>query len=296
MEYILTLVAALPEYPLTSQHLELIRRLLPVEILAVDSLAPSKALACRLAAKPTREARRVLEEALMPEQMDCFIVADDGCRRKQLLVADMDNTMVIGETLDDLADQCGLKARVAPITDRAMKGEINFQEALCERVAMLAGLSEKALAATLNGIRFTPGAVELVTTMSAHGAECVLVSGGFTYFTGSVARQLGFHQSYGNVLEIVDGRLTGQVVEPIIDYLAKKTFLQTHLARHGYAPEQALAIGDGANDLAMLQSAGLGIGFHPKPYLRANVENSVVYGDLTCLLYVQGYRAEEIRR
>lgn len=296
MAYILTLVSSHSDFPLKTGHLELAQRCLDVGLGAAEWLADNKAVACHLTAKPESSRRLLLESELAKECIDVFINRDDGARRKKLLVADMDNTVIVGETLDELAVHCGLKDRIAAITERAMRGEMNFQEALRERVAMLAGLEETALASTLAAIQPTPGARELITTMRGHGAECVLVSGGFTYFTEEVAGRLGFNVSYGNILEVVGGRLTGKVLEPIIDYQVKERCLQEHLDAHGYQPQEALAIGDGANDLAMLLRAGMGVGFHPKPYLRERVENSVVYGDLTCLLYIQGYRDADFLR
>ena len=211
-------------------------------------------------------------------------------RRKHLLVADMDGTVVTGETLDELAAFAGQKERVAAITARAMKGELDFERALEERVALLNGISTDALEKTWARIDYTPGARELVATMRAHGARCVLVSGGFTFFTGRVAAELGFHDSLANRLLEANGRLTGGLAKPVLDGQAKVAALERFAAARGITVAGALAVGDGANDLAMLRRAGSGVAFHARPTVRAGTRLRVDTGDLTALLYLQGYR------
>lgn len=220
--------------------------------------------------------------------LDALLVPEAG-RRKKLLLADMDSTIVQGETLDDLAEFCGLGERISAITARAMNGELDFEEALKERVSLLAGRPESALRDVLDRMRLTPGAETLVRTMQKHGAYCVLVSGGFTIFTGETARRTGFDKHHGNTLEIADGVLTGCVKDPILDKNAKLKILNETVAERGLSPEDVLSVGDGANDLPMLQAAGMGIAFYPKPVVAAQILNSIRHTTLTSLLYAQGY-------
>jgi phosphoserine phosphatase len=289
MSFLLTAVASEDDLPLTEAVLDLLRGCLAMKIGGLHWLAKSKAAEIELPGAPTHAQRLALEAAFAPGRVDFYIESTAIPRRKKLLVADMDNTMIVGETLDELAEQCGVKDQVAAITERTMRGELDFCQALRERVAMLAGLPEKALASTLAEIRPMPGAEILLRTMRAHGACCVLVSGGFNCFTGPVATRLGFHAHHGNILEIERGYLTGRVVEPILDYAVKRSLLLRHLFDRGLQAADCLAIGDGANDYAMLAAAGSGVGFHPKPFLKARVANSILHGDLTVLLYAQGY-------
>jgi len=214
-------------------------------------------------------------------------------RRKALLIADMDSTIVTSETLDDLAAHAGLKEKIAAITARAMNGELDFSQALTKRVAMLAGLPEVALEETWAETRLTPGARALVATMKANGARCLLVSGGFSFFTGRVAALCGFDDHISNMLEIEDGRLTGRVVPPIRDRQSKLDALMAEAGRLRLPIARALSVGDGANDLPMLLAAGLGVAFHPRPAVAAEARAVVRHGDLTALLYAQGYARSE---
>lgn len=289
MNCILTLVASNSEQPLLSAHLEKVEQCLPMKVVGSHWLSPGKAADLHLVARPDGQARMALEYILTEYRIDFFIVSADQTRQKKLLVADMDNTMVVGETLDELAAQCGLKEKIAVITDRAMRGELDFQTALRTRVAMLADLPETALQATLATIQPMAGAELLVKTMRHHGAMCVLASGGFSCFTEPVATKLGFHVSHGNILEIHGGRLIGKVSEPVLDHQSKLSLLQHYQKTCELDCAETLAIGDGANDLPMISAAGLGVGYHPKPFLKERVENNILYGDLTALLYAQGY-------
>ena len=233
-------------------------------------------------------ARATLAEA----PVDAIATAAEG-RRKRLLIADMDSTIVTTETLDEIAAFAGLKEKIAEITRRSMNGELDFRQALIARVGMLEGLSVTALEATWAETRMMPGAAELVGTMRAHGAVCCLASGGFTFFTGRVAERLGFHHHVSNVLLIADGRLTGRVQEPVFDRNAKLATL-TRLATDNALPMEAtLAVGDGANDLDMIRAAGLGVAFKAKPVVAAAAGARVDHGDLTALLFAQGYRRSE---
>lgn len=216
-------------------------------------------------------------------------------RRKRLLIADMDSTIICCECLDELADMVGLKPQIAVITERAMKGEIAFEPALRERVAHLKGLRLDALEQVMaERVRLNPGAKELVATMHKHGAHTLLVSGGFTFFTQRVALQAGFEEQQANVL-LDDGQhLTGLVREPILGRAAKLTALEETVAARGLQMGETLAVGDGANDLAMIERAGLGVAYHAKPVVAAAAGAQIDHGDLKALLYLQGYRDDEI--
>ena len=215
-------------------------------------------------------------------------------RRKSLLVADMDSTIVTGETLDELADFAGLKAPIAAITARAMNGELDFKAALRERVAMLRGLSLDALEQTWERVHLTAGARELVATMQAHGAYAALVSGGFSFFTSRVAALCGFDEHRSNMLLDDGAALTGEVAEPILDRDTKLHTLTNLAAARGLPLAACLTVGDGANDLDMIQAAGLGVAFHAKPVVAAAAHTRVDHADLRALLFAQGYRSEEI--
>jgi phosphoserine phosphatase len=214
-------------------------------------------------------------------------------RRKRLLVADMDSTIIGCECLDELADFAGLKTQIAAITERAMAGEIPFEAALRERVAMLAGLDVQALQRTYEErVRLNPGAEILARTMAAHGARCVLVSGGFDFFTARVAEAAGFAAHRANRL-LDDGlRLTGKVAEPILGREAKLAALREEARGLGLDMSQTLAVGDGANDLAMIEAAGLGVAWRARPVVAAKADARIDFTDLTTLLYFQGYGAD----
>jgi len=215
-------------------------------------------------------------------------------RRKKLLVADMDSTMVVGETLDDLADFAGLKDHIAAITARAMNGELDFKDALRERVGLLKGLSASALEETFDRLEYMPGATKLVKTMKAFGAHAVLVSGGFKFFTSRVAAHCGFDRDLANELEITEGKLTGKVIDPILDRATKLQTLLNCAAEKQLPLSQTLAVGDGANDLDMIKAAGLGVAYHAKPVVAADARCRIDHNDLTALLFAQGYSAEQI--
>lgn len=234
-----------------------------------------------------------VRDALADRPVDVNAQAAAG-RRKQALIADMDSTIITSESLDELAEYAGLKDVIAAITARAMRGELEFEAALTERVAMLKGLPESTIDGVLARIEITAGAAALVATMKANGAYCALVSGGFTPITGAIRRRLGFDEDRANRLEIADGALTGQVVHPILGRDAKLAALHEVTARRGAGPRDAVAVGDGANDLAMLQAAGIGVAFRAKPAVREAAAFRIDHGDLTGLLYLQGYRAADI--
>jgi phosphoserine phosphatase len=214
-------------------------------------------------------------------------------RRKRLLIADMDSTMIIGESLDELADHAGLRAEISAITARAMRGELDFEGALRERVAMLKGLPASTIDEVVQGLQATAGAVELVATMKAAGAYCALVSGGFKPMTGAIRERLGFDEDRSNTLHVADGVLAGTVGEPILGRDAKLSTLNELTARLGLDGTSALAVGDGANDLAMLTAAGMGVAFRAKPAVKQAAGFRIDHADLRGLLYLQGYRRED---
>ena len=236
--------------------------------------------------------RRVVENAVRFFPLDHCVQAWEG-RRKRLLVADMDSTIIGCECLDELADFAGVKAEVAAITERAMRGELEFEAALRERVAMIRGLPladlERCYA---ERVRLNPGARTLARTMAAGGARCVLVSGGFTVFAAKVAEAAGFHAAKANWLQVEGDVLTGEVGEPILGREAKLQALNEESAALG-GPAACLAIGDGANDLAMIEAAGLGVAYRAKPLVAERAAARVDRGDLTTVLHFQGYHEDE---
>jgi phosphoserine phosphatase len=223
-----------------------------------------------------------------------IVVQPQAFRRKKLLLADMDSTMIGQECIDELADFVGLKAHVAKITERAMRGEIEFEPALRERVALLKGLPVSVIDEVLaKRITPTPGGRELVATMRASGAYTCLISGGFTLFTSAVAKMLGFHEHRANELIVRDGKLTGEVREPILGRAAKLATLIELTETFDLDDIDTLVVGDGANDLDMIKAAGLGVAYHAKPAVAAAAAARIDHGDLTALLYAQGYRRDE---
>jgi phosphoserine phosphatase len=287
MHYSLTLIAKRDATTLFDAVLARVRDALGGE---ADILSPGEAADIALPAPPDMT---VVRAAVDNAAIDA-IATPAKDRRKFLLVADMDSTIVTGETLDELADFAGLKDRIAAITARAMNGELDFKTALRERVAMLKGLPVDALERTWQRVHLTQGARELVATMRANGAYTVLVSGGFSFFTSRVAAMCGFDLHRSNVL-LDDGvTLTGRVAEPILDRDSKLATLKELAGERGLALSATLAVGDGANDLDMLRAAGLGVAFRAKPIVAAAAQARVDHADLRALLFVQGYRASDI--
>ncbi len=212
-------------------------------------------------------------------------------RRKKLLLADMDSTMIHQECIDELGVVAGVGDRIKAITTRAMRGEIDFEGALKERVALLRGLDQEVIATLLHErISFMEGGRELVATMINQDAYCVLVSGGFTVFTSQIANALGFHENHANRLLIEHGKLTGEVALPILGKDAKVATLRRVAKARGISPNHVLAVGDGANDIPMLLEAGMGVALHAKPAVQAQAKFVINHGDLTALLYLQGYK------
>ncbi len=239
--------------------------------------------------KAVPENRWEVWEGLQALRVDMVVQRAEG-RKKRLLIADMDSTMIRQECIDELADEAGVGAQVADITARAMNAELDFEGALRERVGLLRGLPESVIGQVLRDrITLMPGGKVLLATMKANGAYAALVSGGFTAFTSAVAATLGFDETRANTLHIEGGKLAGTVAEPILGKEAKLEALNEITARLGITPGQAIAVGDGANDLPMLQAAGTGVALHAKPRVQAECEVRVNHGDLTALLYLQGY-------
>lgn len=262
----------------------------------LDWLSPGKAFDVPFTGDPDA-VKASLRELVRDEWLLDVNVVPAPNRRKKLLIADMDSTIIGCECIDELADHVGLKPKVAAITERAMRGELDFPSALRERVALLKGLKLEALAQVYaQRVRLNPGARELTATMRAHGARTILVSGGFTYFTQRVAEKAGFETQQGNRLGDDGNALTGRVEEPILGREAKLEALEREAARLGLSPSDALAVGDGANDLDMIGRAGLGVAYHAKPIVAVAAGASIAHGDLTGLLYLQGYREDEIRK
>jgi phosphoserine phosphatase len=286
MSLILTVIAQREATSLTDAQLARIRD-------AVGGGAPVILSAGEAADIPVAEQPEPsrLAEALAGAPIDAITVKSRG-RRKALLLADMDSTIVQGETLDELAGFAGLGEKIAAITARAMNGELDFKEALRERVAMLKGLPVDALERTWERVRMTPGARELVATMRARGALTVLVSGGFSFFTAKVATALGFDEHRSNTLLDDGAVLSGSVAEPILDRDSKLQALHEFAARRGVKLGATMAVGDGANDLDMLGAAGLGIAFHAKPIVAHAARAKVDHAGLRALLFVQGYPAD----
>lgn len=293
MDHVLTLIA--PRGGLSAANLHAARdslAALGAATGAPDWLAPEEAADLPFAGLAPDQADAAARAALGGAAVDVIAQAAAG-RRKRLLIADMDSTIVTTETLDELAGQAGIKDRIAAITKRAMNGELDFEGALRERVGMLAGLPVEAMQRTWEETELMPGARELVATMRANGARCALVSGGFTFFTGRVAALVGFHEHHSNTLLEADGRLTGHVADPILGRNAKLTTLKRLAAEEGIGLDATVAVGDGANDLDMIQAAGLGVAYRAKPVVAAAARARVDHGDLRALLFAQGYRSAE---
>lgn len=254
-------------------------------------LSPDEAAAFHIQAQPANADD--VWRSLQGEGVD-LVIQPIANRRKKMLIADMDSTMIQQECIDELADEAGVGARVANITARAMNGELDFEGAIDERVGLLAGLGADIIDHVLNTrITYMPGGRALVQTMKAQGAFAALVSGGFTAFTAKVAADLGFDENRANTLGIQEGRLTGKVVRPILGQEAKLDALNDLTARLGIDPADALAVGDGMNDLLMLSRAGTGVALHGKPALQDKCAVKINHGDLTALLFIQGYARDE---
>jgi phosphoserine phosphatase len=305
MFYVATLISP-PDRPAVTDALaQKVARYLP-HGRPVDWLAPGVATdiafliedaedaAARRHAALLRDFSDDIRDIIGGDPVDVVLQPQEG-RRKKLLVADMDSTMIGQECIDELADYAGFKSRVAAITERAMRGEIAFEPALRERVGLLKGLPASVIDEVIGArIRLTPGGPTLVATMRANGAHTCIVSGGFTAFTANIAAAIGFDEQRANTLLVdADGKLTGVVAEPIVGREAKRDTLTALRDRFGLGHADTLAVGDGANDIPMIEAAGLGVAFHGKPAIRKAAAACIDHADLTALLYAQGYRREE---
>ena len=254
-------------------------------------LEPGVAAEFAISAMP--ENRWDVWESLQTLRIDLVVQPAQG-RKKRLLIADMDSTMIQQECIDELAEEAGVGAHVAGITARAMNGELDFEDALRERVGLLRGLSEAVIGSVIRDrITLMPGARELVATMRENGAYAALVSGGFTAFTAQIAATLGFDENRANLLLVEGGKLTGRVAEPILGRAAKVQALEEISTHLGITPQDAIAVGDGANDLGMLGLAGAGVALHAKPAVAAECDIRINHGDLTGLLFLQGFERTE---
>jgi phosphoserine phosphatase len=265
-----------------------------VDGLHIDRLQPGRAIDILVKAEAPALIKLLQQKLGVLGGFDIFVQSNDAFRKKKLLVADMDATMVRQETLDELAAHLNLKDKISQITEKAMRGEIDFHAALRMRVGMLKGLPLAAIFETLRKVEYSPGAAILVKTMNRHGAKGVLVSGGFDLFTAPVAATLGFYKNFGNRLEIVDGKLTGEVIPPIIDKHAKERLVIDQARALGLDLRQIAAIGDGANDVPMLRKAGTGIGYFAKPAVVEATPHQIRFTDLVSVLFMQGYRKDEL--
>jgi phosphoserine phosphatase len=290
LTHVVTLIANPASPVLSARHVRRVADVLPIA--APHWLAPGLAVDLPFAPQAGADNRRLVEDlrtVLDGEPID-VVVQPAATRRKQLLVADMDSTLIEQECIDELAEAVGLRAHIAAITERSMRGDIAFEPALRERVALLRGLDfDMALRIFRERITLMPGGRTLVQTMRAHGATTVVASGGFTVFTALVAAALGCDEHFANTLCVSDGKLTGALAEPIFGRDSKRQILEHQRDARRLAGHDTMAVGDGANDLAMLAAAGLGVAFRAKPAVAVAAQARIDHGDLTALLYLQGY-------
>jgi phosphoserine phosphatase len=295
MSRVLSLIAAKSKAELRRADVDDARRALQsagVESGAPEWLAPGEAADVPFDGGDDT-ARDAVRAKLRDRPLDINVVPA-GNRRKRLLIADMDSTMIQQECIDELAATVGLRPEIAAITESAMRGEIAFEPALRKRVALFKGLSAGVVEQVLSEqIELTPGALTLIATMRAAGAHTALVSGGFSSFVEPIAAKIGFHETRANILLHNGGQFTGFVAEPILGADAKEEALVELTARLGLSADETLAVGDGANDSAMIKKAGLGVGYRAKPVLKAAADATIDHADLTALLFLQGYRREE---
>ncbi|MTI19184.1 phosphoserine phosphatase SerB [Rhodobacteraceae bacterium RKSG542] len=295
MSFVVTLVSNPANPAVTDELIEAIAGALPVQAERRDlnpGIACDLTFACE--ALPTN-LQETLREVIADRPVDLCLQPVEG-RKKKLLVADMDSTMIGQECIDELAAELGLKEQISAITERAMRGEIEFEPALKERVGLLKGLDASVVDQVIEKrITLTPGGKELIGTMKANGAYAALVSGGFTVFTSRIAAMIGFDENKANILIEEDGKLAGTVAMPILGQQAKRQRLTELMEEQGLATSETLAVGDGANDLAMIDLSGLGVAYHAKPKVAAEADVRIDHADLTALLYIQGYSADEFK-
>ncbi|WP_418610772.1 phosphoserine phosphatase SerB [Gluconobacter cerinus] len=288
---VLTLIADRKAGPLKPEAIDVARSLVKGKAPIVLSEGEAVDIPCPTPG-PGAASAATIRATLAPYQVDTLLLKTRG-RRKAVLVADMDSTIVTGETLDEMAAALGVGEQVATITRASMNGEIDFETSIEQRVALLAGKSASVLEDVWKNVTLTDGAKELVQTMCKHNARTALVSGGFTWFTQRVAELCGFDENHGNILEIVDGKMTGKLGGPVLGPDAKLTHLEALTTERGVQLRAALTTGDGANDIPMLASAGLGLAFHAKPNVKKVIGTQINFSGLRAHLFAQGYRAAD---
>ncbi|OUJ05240.1 phosphoserine phosphatase SerB [Gluconobacter sp. DsW_058] len=288
---VLTLIADRKAGPLKPEAIDVARSLVKGKAPIVLSEGEAVDIPCPTPG-PGAASAATIRATLAPYQVDTLLLKTRG-RRKAVLVADMDSTVVTGETLDEMAAALGVGEQVATITRASMNGEIDFETSIEQRVALLAGKSASVLEDVWQNVTLTNGAKELVQTMRKHNARTALVSGGFTWFTQRVAELCGFDENHGNILEIVDGKMTGKLGGPVLGPDAKLTHLEALTTERGVQLRAALTTGDGANDIPMLASAGLGLAFHAKPNVKKVIGTQINFSGLRAHLFAQGYRAAD---
>ena len=291
--YVLTLIGNMASMPLESVHVERVYRRLATTG-ETDWLAEREA--CDLFIDSPLSAVEVAEQArdaLSGTAIDTVCTSIEG-RRRKLLISDMDSTVIDQECIDELGDAIGVGSQIREIMAAVISGDISFSDALRKRLALMIGMDRRLLKSVYEErISLKAGARTLVQTMRHHGAFCILVSGGFSYFTRRIAERIGFHDHQGNELAFADGKLTGQVLEPILGRSAKLNTLRSLCDEKGLEPSDVLAVGDGANDIKMIEAAGLGVAFHGSDSLKKRANARIDHGDLTALLYIQGFRKSE---
>lgn len=291
--YVLTLIGSTESIPLEPVHIERVFQCLGLSG-ETDWLAEREACDLFFNSRLSVEAITTKARDVLADTSIDTVCTLSGERRKKFLISDMDSTVIDQECIDELADAIGIGPEIRAITKAVIQGDINFSEALRKRLKLMKGMDIKILESVYQQrISLKPGARALVQTMRHHGAFCILVSGGFTYFTSRIAAQLGFHDHRGNELVFTDGKLTGEVQDPVLGRSAKLKTLKALCQERKIAVSDVLAVGDGANDIKMIQAAGLGVAFHDAGSLGNYSNASIEHGDLTALLYIQGYRKSE---
>lgn len=295
MVHLITLITPKSKKAISDELILKIKQIIGEEFLAAVWLAEDEAMDIILHDELSTGVQTKILSLIGALPIDYAFHTDDN-RRKKLLIADMDSTMIGQECIDELADFVGIKEKVSEITERAMRGELEFNSALRERVELLKGMQRSALQQAFDkNITLNEGAITLVQTMKANGAYTALVSGGFTFFTEQVQKQTGFDTTRANILNFINDELDGTVGEPILGQQAKLDSMSEFCTMRGIQLDDALAVGDGANDLAMVTNAGLGVAYHAKPIVAAQAKVAINHCDLTALLYLQGYKSSEFR-
>lgn len=293
MAHILTLIAS-KNIQITNDILDIVKNYSYFE--DINWLSDGKALDIFFQTDDICSKFQKLQESLLNLKIDTILQAENESRKKKLLLADMDGTLIEEECLDEIADKIGIKEQVANITKRAMAGEIDFNTSLTERISLLKGIDKDILEEVRQMLTIRSGAYELSQTMRANNATCILVSGGFELFANFVVKKIGFLKGYSNILDINDNKITGKIIPPIVNETRKKEILELEVKKLGLSRQQVVAIGDGANDIEMLKIAGLGIAFHASDKTENLTYHKIKYADLKSILYVQGYSDADIAK